>query len=120
MGGTYSLYGRRKDNDKYEFLQELEEHQMDIFKHNVVAYALDKKHLGMKSLYLYKGYMRLAKAIVDAVFGDDILLSAFAAEWDSCEERLDHTLGSFGISAGFGGLCMQVHLHESISKILES
>lgn len=90
MGGTFSLYGRRKDNDKYEFTQELEEHQMDIFKHNVVAYAMDKKHTGMKSLYLYKGFMRLAKAIVKTQYLEmTFYSSAFAAEWDSCEERLD-------------------------------
>ena len=107
MGGTYSLYGRRKDNDKYEFLQELEEHQMDIFKHNVVAYALDKKHLGMKSLYLYKGYMRLAKAIVKTQYLEMTFTRSFAAEWDSWRSVWIIYLGSFGISAGFGGLCIQ-------------
>ena len=63
---------------------------MDLFKHNVVAYAMDKKHVDIKSLYLYKGYMRLAKAVVKTQYLEmTFYSSAFASEWDSCEERLD-------------------------------
>ena len=34
---------------------------MSRFKHEVYAYALNKKHKDMKSLYLYCGYNRLLK-----------------------------------------------------------
>ena len=90
MGGAYSLFGRRKDNEKYVFLQELDDKYMQVFKHNAVAYAQDKKHELMKSLYLYKGQLRLGKAYVK---GDYLELtfqsSAYASEWDSAFEQVD-------------------------------
>ena len=90
MGGTYSLYGRKKDTEKYVLIQELEEHQMNLFKHNVVAYCQDKKHTDLKSLYLYKGYLRLAKAYVKGKYLElTFYTAAFATEWDTCEEQVD-------------------------------
>ena len=90
MGGTYSLYGRKKDSEKYVLIQELEEHQMNLFKHNVVAYVQDKKNTDMKSLYLYKGYLRLAKAYAKGKYLElTFYSSAFAKEWDTCEEKVD-------------------------------
>lgn len=90
MGGVYTLYGRKKDTEKYVSLQELEEHQMNLFKHNVVAYAQDKKHTDLKSLYLYKGYLRMAKAIVRGGYLEITFYSAaFASEWDSSEESVN-------------------------------
>ena len=42
---------------------------MSRFKHEVYAYTLRKRHLECKSLYLYCGYSRVAKAIVG---GDEV------------------------------------------------
>ena len=90
MGGEYSLYGRKKDTDRYVHLQDFEKEEMDLFKHNVVAYVLDKKHTDMKSLYLYRGYMRVAKALVRSQYLElTFSSSGFASAWDTSEERLD-------------------------------
>tara|TARA_Y100001937_G_C6869586_1_gene219987 strand:- start:17 stop:376 length:360 start_codon:yes stop_codon:yes gene_type:complete len=89
MGGRYSLYGRKKDTEKYIFLQDLEEKPMQLFKHNTVAYALDKKHTDLKSLYLYKGYMRVGKAYIKGQYLElTFQTSALAERWDTCEERI--------------------------------
>tara|TARA_B110000977_G_scaffold75732_1_gene102237 strand:- start:912 stop:1271 length:360 start_codon:yes stop_codon:yes gene_type:complete len=90
MGGSYSLYGRRKDNEKYVFLQDLDKQYMQVFKHNVVAYATDKKHELMKSLYIYKGQLRLGKAYVKGNFLELTFQSAaYAEEWDVSFEQVD-------------------------------
>lgn len=89
MGGAYSLYGRLKDTDRYVELRELDHKYMDMFKHHVVSYAMDKKHVELKSLYLYKGYIRLAKAnVLNNYLELTFTSTAFAEEWDSSEERL--------------------------------
>jgi len=89
MGGAYSLYGRHKDNEKYVFLQDLDDKYMQVFKHNAVAYAMDKKHELMKSLYLYRGQLRLGKAYVK---GDYLELTfqsaAYAEQWDLAFEQV--------------------------------
>jgi len=90
MGGTYSLYGRKKDTEKYLHLEDLEEKYMQTFKHNVAAYALDKKHTDMKSLYLYRGYMRVGKAYIKSKYLElTFQTAAYANEWDLCEEQVD-------------------------------
>jgi len=89
MGTAYSLYGRRKDTEKYVFLQDLDEQYMVCFKHNAIAYATDKKHELMKALYLYKGQLRLAKAYVKGQYLElTFQSSAYAAEWDSAWEQV--------------------------------
>ena len=91
MGGAYSLFGRRKDNEKYVFLQELDDKYMRVFKHNAVAYATDKKHELMKSLYLYKGQLRLGKALMKGNYLELTFYSAaYAHEWDSAFEEVDN------------------------------
>tara|TARA_Y100000992_G_scaffold301499_1_gene272566 strand:- start:1451 stop:1810 length:360 start_codon:yes stop_codon:yes gene_type:complete len=90
MGGAYSLYGRKKDTEKYIHLQDLNDKYMKIFKHNVVAYSQDKKHNDMKSLYLYKGYLRIGKAYLRSNYLElTFQTAAFANEWDTCEEQVD-------------------------------
>lgn len=66
---------------------------MSRFKHEVYAYALHKKYKEDKSLYLYCGYSRVAKAVIE---GDDVkyLVITFcsdeaAKEWDECNEQMD-------------------------------
>ena len=66
---------------------------MSRFKHEVYAYALGKNYKEDKSLYLYCGYSRVAKAMIE---GDDVqyLVITFcseeaASEWDKCQEQMD-------------------------------
>lgn len=90
MGTACSLYGRRKDTEKYVFLQDLDEQYMVCFKHNAIAYAMDKKHELMKSLYLYRGQLRLGKAYVKGNYLELTFQSAaYAQEWDACFEKVD-------------------------------
>lgn len=73
MGASYSyltenifyIYSRKKSNDKYELLYTIDERSNPLsrFKHEIFAYALQKKHEEEKSLYLYCGYARVAKCI---------------------------------------------------------
>ena len=89
MGGAYSLYGRKKDTEKYVHLQDLDDQYMQVFKHNAVAYATDKKHELMKAIYLYHGYLRIGKAYIK---GDYLELTfssaAYAQEWDCAWEQV--------------------------------
>lgn len=93
MGTSISLYGRRKDNERYKLIyNNLQGNAMARFKHEVFGYVLDKLHTEMKSLYLYHGYTRLARAIVPA--GTNYLEITFcnmdyAKQWDAAEEQLD-------------------------------
>ena len=65
MGTSFSLYGRRKDTEGYVLIySNLRGNAMARFKHEVYGYVLDKLHTDMKSLYLYNGYTRVARAIV--------------------------------------------------------
>ena len=90
MGGAYSLYGRKKHNEQYIHLQDLDDQYMQIFKHNVVAYSLDKKHTDMKSLYLYKGQLRIGKAHLKGNYLELTFQSAaYAQQWDSAFEQVD-------------------------------
>ena len=86
--GNNVICGRLKHNDVYTTIYDkLQGVDMPRFKHEVYAYAVDKKHQKMKSLYLYSGYSRIAKAIVttsnnthlEVVFAS----SCHAEEWDS-------------------------------------
>ena len=98
MGAYWSsefyIYSRQKEDDKYQLKEELKEgNPMSRFKHEVYAYALNKKYKTDKSLYLYCGYSRVAKAIIE---GDDVnyLVVTFcseeaASEWDECQEQMD-------------------------------
>jgi len=89
MGGAYSLYGRRKDNEKYVHLMDLDDKYMQVFKHNAVAYATDKKHERMKALYMYNGQLRLAKALMKGNYLELTFYSSdYAAQWDSAWEEV--------------------------------
>lgn len=90
MGGTFSIYGRRKNNDSYIIVEQNVEKPFNVFKHNVAAYALDKKHTNLKSIYLYHGYFREAKAIVRNGYLEITFYSTKIAEkWDTAEEELN-------------------------------
>ena len=98
MGAYWSsdfyIYSRRKEDDKYQLKEELKEgNPMSRFKHEVYAYTLNKNYKDDKSMYLYCGYSRVAKAIIE---GDDVqyLVITFcseeaASEWDKCQEQMD-------------------------------
>ena len=89
MGSSYSLYGRRKDNEKYVHLMDLDDQFMVCFKHNAVAYALDSKHELMKAIYLYHGYLRLGKALIKGQYLELTFQSAaYAEQWDSAWEQV--------------------------------
>lgn len=90
MGGTFSLYGRKKNNDKYVLIETNLNKPFEVFKHHVVSFALDKKNTNLKSIYLYHGYFREAKAIVCNGYLEITFHSAKIAEqWDSAEEELN-------------------------------
>jgi hypothetical protein len=90
MGGTYTIYARRKDNERYVLVEELNSESMDTFKHHVIAYAMEKKHEDKKCLYYYKGYGRRAKAIVKENYLEITFNSLEIAEdWDTSEEKLN-------------------------------
>ena len=88
MGGEFSLYGRRKDNEKYVHLQDLDDQYMVCFKHNAIAYATDRKHELMKAIYLYKGQLRLRQGSYerDSILELTFQSAAYAEEWDSAFE----------------------------------
>jgi hypothetical protein len=98
MGSYWSsdfyIYSRDDLTDKWNLTIDLKEgNPMSRFKHEVYAYTLRKRHLECKSLYLYCGYSRVAKAIVG---GDEVkyLVVTFcsneaAKEWDECQEQMD-------------------------------
>lgn len=91
MGSTYSIYGRRKDNEQYVLIIDNIKPQqpMDVFKHHVAAYACDKKHVDKQSLYLYKGYVRQAKAIIKSNYLELTFNSSETSEiWDASVERV--------------------------------
>ena len=93
MGGTLSIYGRKKDMERYTLIyNHLRGNPMARFKHEVYGYVLDKLHTDMKSLYLYSGYTRMARAII--LPGTNYLELKFntqdaAKSWDAAEEQLD-------------------------------
>jgi len=91
MGGILSaemrLYGRRKDNEKYV---DLGKTSMCGFKHAVCAYAMDRKHTDMKSIYVYDGVSRAGKAHLRGVYLELTFDSLERAnDWDTSEERVD-------------------------------
>ena len=99
MGAYWStefyLYTRKKDDDNYILRAELKEgNPMSRFKHEVYAYTLRKKYKDDKSLYLYCGYSRVAKAIIETKNEINYLVITFcnedtAKEWDACQEQMD-------------------------------
>tara|TARA_B100000925_G_scaffold265947_1_gene225413 strand:+ start:448 stop:861 length:414 start_codon:yes stop_codon:yes gene_type:complete len=94
LSSDFYIYSRLLKDDTYVLREELKEgNPMSRFKHEVYAYALNKKYKEDKSLYMYYGYSRVAKAIVE---GDDVkyLVITFcseeaAKEWDECNEQMD-------------------------------
>lgn len=89
MGGSYSLYGRKKNNDAYILMEDNLEKPFDTFKHHVISYTMDKKNTNLKSIYLYRGYLREAKAIVKNGYLEITFQSNKVAEkWDAAEEEL--------------------------------
>ena len=97
MGQTavFSIHGRSKEDDKYrEIFKTVHGSPMSRFKHETYAYSLNRYHKEYKSLYLYNGYTRIAKAII---LGTDTLELTFkskeyAEEWDKTEEQINSAM----------------------------
>ena len=68
---------------------DLDDQYMVCFKHNSIAYATDRKHELMKAIYLYHGYLRIAKAYVKGGYLElTFQSSAYAEEWDVSFEQV--------------------------------
>ena len=97
MGAYWSnefyIYARTKSSDSYELLHSINEgNPMSRFKHEVYAFAIKKRYTDMKSLYLYCGSTRVAKAIMSK---NDLLYLTIdfnceqtAQDWDQCQEQI--------------------------------
>jgi hypothetical protein len=94
MGQTPTIYGRLKINNKYDSIYEdLQGNTMARFKHETFAYATEQTHTDYKSIYLYNGYARTAKAEIPA--GSKYLELTFASKadadaWDVASEQIDN------------------------------
>lgn len=94
MGQSHTIHGRLKINDKYNSIYDtLEGNVLARFKHESFAYALEKSHTDYKSIYLYNGYTRTAKAHMPA--GTKYLEIIFcsvdvAKEWDRASEQIEN------------------------------
>ena len=93
LSSEFYLYTRKKATDQYELQVEFSEgNPMSRFKHEVYAYALNKNYKDDKSLYLYCGYQRVAKAHIcgsDVKFLEVSFVSEeVSEEWDSCQEQM--------------------------------
>ena len=94
LSSEFTIYGRRKDTNEYELLEEIKEGSpMSRFKHETYAYSLNKKHLDMKSLYLYCGYNRICKT--EKKMDNEVLYiilqfstAQSALDWDECQEQI--------------------------------
>ena len=83
------MYGRRKNNDTYILMEENLEKPFNTFKHHVISYTMDRKNTNLKSIYLYHGYLREAKAIVKNGYLEITFQSSKIAEkWDAAEEEV--------------------------------
>lgn len=98
MGNYYSteftIYGRSTETNKYVIIEEsVEGNPMSRFKHETYAFALKKKHHGMKALYLYCGYNRMCKVSTEMEQEVPYCTIAFSTadaglQWDACQEQI--------------------------------
>lgn len=117
MGGTYSLYGRKKINDAYILMEDNLEKPFDTFKHHVVSYTMDKKNTNLKSIYLYRGYLREAKAIVKNGYLEITFYSSKVAQkWDSAEEEIHEVAWLF---RDFNRTWKPVHTDYSYMRVYQ-
>lgn len=94
MGTTPSIQGRCKRNEKYQTIYDkLQGNVMARFKHEAYAYALERTHTDYKTIYMYRGYFRIAKA--DTPLGTNYFELTFASkedaeEWDNASEQIEN------------------------------
>lgn len=117
MGSNHSLYGRKKNNDAYILMEDNLEKPFDTFKHHVVSYTMDKKNTNLKSIYLYRGYMREAKAIVKNGYLEITFYSSKTAEkWDKAEEEIHEVAWLF---RDFNHMWKPVHTDYSYMRVYQ-
>lgn len=94
MSSEFAIYGRNRQTNSYALIEEIKEgNPMSRFKHETFTFSLRRKHIAMKSLYLYCGYSRLAKCtrIVEQEIPYIVLEFATeqaAKDWDACKEQI--------------------------------
>ena len=94
MSSDFTIYGRNAETNSYVLLEEkVQGNPMSRFKHETYAYALNKKHVEMKALYLYCGYNRICRVGIEDVADVSYVVLAFATaeaalEWDACKEQI--------------------------------
>lgn len=94
LSSEFAIYGRNKETDDYILLEEIKEgNPMSRFKHETYAYALRKKHIDLKTLYLYCGYNRMVKCETIEEQEIPYILVHFstadaAIQWDECQEQI--------------------------------
>lgn len=117
MGGTYSLYGRKKINNAYILMEGNLEKPFGTFKHHVVSYTMDRKNTNLKSIYLYNGYFREAKAIVKNGYLEITFHSSKIAEkWDTSEEEVHEVAWLF---RDFSRAWKPVHTDYSYMRVYQ-
>ena len=94
MGSTPSIHGRDKATEKYSTIyNQLQGNHMARFKHEAYAYATEKTHTDYKTIYMYRGYFRVAKADLPAAtkyFEVTFATKSDAQDWDNAEEQIEN------------------------------
>jgi len=90
---TWDIYGRRKDNEKYEHICNIKNNVFCRWKHETFCYALEKRYEAYKSIYLYKNtYVRVAKAnlmLKSPYFELEFKTPKHAEAFDEAEEQIN-------------------------------
>ena len=125
MGNYWSndfyIYARKKDSDSYELLHTITEgNPMSRFKHEVYAYSLLKRYKDMKSLYLYWGSSRVAKALMvrnDILYLElDFASDETASDWDQCQEQIQNAIINKIISFKKKYLNIEVEFEDELKE----
>lgn len=95
---TWDIYGRRKDNEKYEHVATLDTDVFSRWKHESFCYALETRYAEYKSLYLYKNtYARVAKAhlmLNGPYYEMEFRTPQDAETFDNAEEQMTNDIQS--------------------------
>lgn len=93
LAGQASIYGRRKTNNEYAIIyNQLHGNHMARFKHEAYVYSLEKAHTAFKSIYIYHGFIRIAKASMPVgtpYLEIDFAHPSQAEDWDAASEQIN-------------------------------